>query len=444
VRRRLLAGAVPLGALAGALATIDVRLAGGVVVWAAALLLTTAFGVERLTEAGWLVAAILAPMNALRVTSFAALTDVVLVAAATGTIVTAIVVRRPIALRRPDRRLLTGLALIAISGLIGTVFAEHPEKSLLVMTKFVLAAAGSILVLALWSASADKLRRFCWAWLLGAVLSAAWAVSGHSPKIGGRPQGLATHPNHMGLVCVLGFGLTVGLASSTVGRQRLAAQVAVLPLVAGGLLSGSRAAVLGMIVVVPLWSVLSGRWALAWRFLLAGVVLVVALGLGLLHLPANNGATRLLGDRSSAESNAERVQDLQLSIDRFVRHPLTGEGFEFSQEAHNIYLQVLVAGGPVALLGLGLVVSSVLRPGLAIAGALRRARVSRNVLLPLGMVSGYVGYLVASMFQNVLWDRYLWLFIAAALSLMASAIQEHQTAGVGPLVPSRVDPGLRA
>jgi hypothetical protein len=52
------------------------------------------------------------------------------------------------------------------------------------------------------------------------------------------------------------------------------------------------------------------------------------------------------------------------------------------------------------------------------------------VALLVGTGSGLVGFLVASAFQNVVWDRYLWLYIAIILAATIDA-QDLRTAAGG-------------
>jgi hypothetical protein len=417
--------AVGLGCIAGAISTVDGRLGAGLGLGAIVLLIASACGIARLAESAWFAAAFFAPTNALRLVQSVTLADVALVVATVATVASATVAHRRVSLRPPDAGLLGGLMLFIAAGLIGTVFVGHPTESLVVMSKFLGASVGSLVAIAIWSPSAEKLRRFCWAWLAGAVLNVAWAASGHSPTVTQRPEGFTTHPNHLGTVCVLGFGLALGLAASASGRERTVARICLAMLALGVVLSGSRSAAVGLLFVVPFWSVLSSRWTLALRCLGCGALLAIALGSGVLQLPANNGAGRLLGGASSERSDSNRLQLLEDSVHQFTAHPVTGEGFGFPQLAHNIYFQGLIEGGPLALLGLALVAASVARPGLRVAAALRRGPVDRRLMLPLGMLSGYGGYLVISLFQNTIWDRYLWLFIAASLALTAT-LTEHE------------------
>lgn len=107
------------------------------------------------------------------------------------------------------------------------------------------------------------------------------------------------------------------------------------------------------------------------------------------------------------ESDLGRRQVAAEALEKIDKRPLTGEGFEFAQAAHNIYLQVLVVGGPLALLSFLAVSGLILRSGLR---ALQTARGTRNGPLLAGLAGGYAGYLASGAFDNILWDRYLWAY----------------------------------
>jgi O-antigen ligase len=318
---------------------------------------------------------------------------------------------------------LCGLAAIAVGGTVGTIFASEPMVSLLAIAKFVFGALGSVTVLALWAPTRDEVRALCGLWLAGATLSAGWALAISETTVG-RPAGLATHPNHLGIVCVLGLGLALGFALDQRRRTRLLAVLACPVLLVGLLASGSRAALLGVFIVVPAVAAFSQRVQVALASIAVGAIAAVGVFAGVLQLPADTGVGRLF-DASGAESNVGRIEHLERSVARYQRHPLTGEGFEFAQEAHNVYLQVLVGGGPLALGGLALV-------GLSVIAAVcrgtrgRSRRTLGDAALLAGMGGGYAGYLVAAAFQNILWDRYLWLYVALLLSLALRVATENR------------------
>ncbi|HVM02345.1 MAG TPA: O-antigen ligase family protein [Acidimicrobiales bacterium] len=412
--------------MAGCLVILDGRAAVAALVCLAGVGGVLVVGPERLGTVTWAATAFAAPLSGVRVWGVA-LSDVFLVAAVGLTLPSFAAGYRRLPLPvRPD--VFVGLATVACGGVIGTFFAAHPGASLAAMARFVLASAGSVAAVALWAPPPARLRWFCWLWLAGAVFNACWAIA-LGPVDGLRPAGLSTHPNHLGLVCMLGAALALGLALGGRRAARRVAAAALAPLVLALLASGSRAALVGLAVSVPVFAVLTRRLQVAVRALALTAVLGVAVLAGLAHVPEQSGLGRLVGDRTAAESDIERVEHLSRSLDRLERHPLTGEGFESSREAHNIYLQVAVAAGPLGVVGFAVVVRSVLR---ARAVVRRRAPVAGDRALLAGLVAGYAGYLVAGAFQNLLWDRYLWLYVSATLVLAATlADGEDRPAGPG-------------
>ncbi|HUR17784.1 MAG TPA: O-antigen ligase family protein [Acidimicrobiales bacterium] len=382
----------------------------------------------RLAVAAWAVAAFTVPLNGVRV-SILTLSDVLLIVAVAVTLPSLAADSRT-RTAGVSRGVFAGLGAIAFGGVIGTLFAADAGASLLTMSKFVLASAGSVLAVMLWAPSQERIRWFCHLWLLGAVFNAVWAIFiGRTP--GARPAGLSTHPNHLAMVCVLGVGLALGLALTGRRPLRGLALAALLPLSVALVLSGSRAAVVGCAVVVPSVAVLARRVQLAIRALFAVGVFALAVLAGFIRLPEETGLRRIIGDPTTIASDAERAEHLSQSLDRLNDHPLTGEGFQFAQEAHNIYLQVAVAAGPLGVLGLFLIAGAMLR---ASRGGLhaRAGPVSGDQALLAGLGGGYAGYLVAGAFQNVLWDRYLWFYVAAAVVLAQTAATETHEAGLAP------------
>lgn len=418
---------VAVGVAAGALVVTEPR---GAVLLAglAAGLATAAVVGSRASARGddvvglaWAATAFTAPFSGIRVASSMALSDVFL-AFAVAAMLASMALRRRWSLAATDDAVLVGLGTIVAGGLIGTAFAIHADASLLEIAKFLLASAGSILAARMWAPGAARIRWFCTLWLAGAVASALWALT-LSERIVGRPLGLTTHPNHLGLACLLAAAMALGFALGDRPRARRVALLSLVPLVGALVASGSRAALLGFFVMVPTVAALTHRIQLAMRAVAVAAVFAVAALAGVVDVPADTGLARFFGEAAS-ESNALRIEHLSTSIDRFERHPLTGEGFEFAQEAHNIYLQVLAAGGPLGLIGLVLVAGSILGSVRGGAGGSRSgARAVGDRALLAGMVGGYAGYLVVGLFQNILWDRYLWLYVAGALSLAASLRQ---------------------
>jgi O-antigen ligase len=418
---RQLAGAAVAGAfVATALAFRPVVVLGIGAVVAVAVLLYRVLDISgwRIAGAAWTGAAFTAPMNAVRLSSSVALCDVFLVIAVVAMVPSVALTRRA-SLRQDDAQVVVGLAVIAVGGLLGAIFSARPDISLIDTAKFVLAAGGSVVAVRLWDPDRRSVHWFCACWLAGAVVSALWALT-FSAKILGRPLGLATHPNHLAIVCLLGIAMCLGFALGDHPVAPRLCVVALLPLVAALVESGSRAALVGFLVMVPAVAALSRRVQLAVRAAAVVGIVGVAVLAGVVHFPADTGVARLFGGASTPGSNASRVEHLQRSLSRFERHPLTGEGFEFAQEAHNVYLQTLVAAGPLGLIGFVLAAASVLKAGSRRGLGGGRGRATGDRALLAGLTGGYLGYLVAGLFQNILWDRYLWLYVAAILSVAAN------------------------
>lgn len=417
---RHLAPAVAIGAGAGGIAVIDGPMTVLVVATALTLALFVVVGLRSLSVAAWGAAAFTAPLSGIRVSALA-LSDVAVIIAVGLTLASLVARRRPDATAIPAGPL-AGLGAIALGGVVATIHASDPSTGLAGVTTFVLGSAGPVVAMALWSPTRPQLRWFTSLWLAGAVTSALWAIL-VGPAVFGRRAGLTTHPNHLGIVCVLATGLALGMLVTRARQARAPALVALPPLLAALVLSGSRAAVVGVVAVVVAMAWLCRRFRLALRALAVVVAFgVIVLG-GLVEVPEQSGLGRLAGGRSSSESDTARAENLARSLERLERHPFTGEGFEFAEEAHNIYLQVAVAAGPLGVIGLVLVAGGVLRAIRLGAWSLRRpVRGDRALLAGLG--AGYTGYLVAGTFQNLLRDRYLWLYVAAALSLSSRLVDD--------------------
>lgn len=369
---------------------------------------------SRLAPLLWSAVAFTAPLQGVRVAPFLALSDVLLVAAL-ATIL-------PDVSRRSWRRVVPQGVMFAFvvlvgSGLVGTFFAPDVLASLANLAKIVLAAAGSVAAMALWGPGEALARRFAWLWFAGATASATLAAV-RPREFVGRALGLTTHPNHFGLVCLLGVGLGLGLVLSSRGGVRTATGACVLILIAGTGLSGSRAAILGLVVTIGTTALLARKFRVLAATGVGVIVAAMAVVAGIVRIPESNALSRLGGGGGSAASDAERITALSEALAQIARHPFTGEGFEFAQVAHSIYVQALVVGGPLALIGFLCVCGLILRTG-ARAATARRGQRDGPVLA--GLTAGYAGYLVSGAFDNILWDRYLWTYIGLLLALAASA-----------------------
>lgn len=336
------------------------------------------------------------------------------------------------AVRRPVDRtgyrwhlpVLVLVVLVVFGGLGGSFSAGDLNLSLVELARF---AASSMVVVALfwlWAPGRLMLTRLCWATVLGATVNAILGLV--LPKFGDRAVGLADHPNHLAMACSLAVGPTLGLMLIYSGHARrflLAACLAMLGLAI--VTSGSRAGLLAAGAAVACFLLVTRRWKLIGVGLVSVLVVAAGLYFKVFSIGELNAVNRLRGDRSSVESDRERLALAEETIASIAEHPITGSGFEAAKAAHSIYLQLWVSAGLLGLifaLGLGVVTLRILLD----------ARRSSD-LLTLGMACSYLGYLLAGAVSNILWDRYIWLHLAILVSLAATS------RGVGETSASKRD-----
>lgn len=185
---------------------------------------------------------------------------------------------------------------------------------------------------------------------------------------GGRTIGLQGNPVHVGPPVVAAFALLVGAFS----RRPVVAAVPLLSIVVAAQTSGSRSALLAL-VVVAFWAMSRLTW---WHR--AGLVLVVLVGLvagdALLALRGGSSISgRIAAPAVAGEGLGGRIEQWSLSRHAVIERPLVGWGpgsyrtatsqdrtLEVAQafgpdaisaDAHNLVVEVLVTTG---LAGLGL------------------------------------------------------------------------------------------
>lgn len=160
-----------------------------------------------------------------------------------------------------------------------------------------------------------------------------------------------------------------------------------------------------MLAVVVAFAVAIKAWRTSTLVGFLGLGALVAQDLVLSLLPPGSALYRLvLGDASSQQSDANRVDVLYTTFNSFLEKPFFGRGFANSLEAHNIYLQVATAAGLFGLLGFALILFTAIRPiFMPQLGSLRW------LALP------PVAYLVAGLVANTLWDRFVWVLVGLAV-----------------------------
>lgn len=411
-----------LGSSLPAMALLGAALAG-VCAWMAIYALDRGAGIATTSEATLAALAFLTlPLNGVRLSASASVGDAFLLVLAvpfvfrfaTGRVVGA----------QPWLLVAMGLVIAAVAG---QVMAGY-DLSLDVVPglQLVIAMAATPLLLAGASRKSAYRDAFVLCWLVGSSLAVAAALSDASglTSVGltvtgstwdSRFAGLTVHPNHLGLVAVMALPGSMWLIATGQTRFRVAlgcALAVLLPL--GVFVSGSRAALIALVVVVVLALPVVARargvrllvFAAAGAGLVAGLVLVLPASMGY-------GLARLLDVSASASANEDRLRDMTTSLLSFYdANLLIGAGFSTVKFANNLVLQTLQAGGLLAALGFTIY----------LAGAMARGLWTSRASQGLGavLVVALLGWLVDGMFQNILYDRFLFLPVALLVALPSS------------------------
>lgn len=320
---------------------------------------------------------------------------------------------------------LAAVSLITIGGTIGTLAVSSSElgASGEMLGRFVATSYGAVLLLICWRPGHEQITSFGWLWVVGAVGGAVVALSSGLP----RPAGLTPHPTHLAVISVVMVGVTFGLIASD--RRRIPL---VLGLGSSGLLlaavvaSGSRAA-LGAAVLVVLLVLIATRSRIAVTIALA--VIVASVGLAVLNLVGGtpewtpgssqgNAFERLFEERAELGRDREAFRDA--GWENFKSHPLTGVGFADATKPHNLLLQMASSAGLLGILGVLMLVALALR-GYVLA-VRRKLASPATWAMTAGLSAAVLGYVALNMFQNVIWDRTVWVAIALMSWSTAAAI----------------------
>ena len=254
-----------------------------------------------------------------------------------------------------------------------------------------------------------------------------------------RETGLTDHPNTLGLACTLAVPFAVHFISQS--RRRWLPCIALVLLCGGVVASGSRGAQIAFPAAVLVAILVSPHKKKVVGWLAATLTAAVLGGLTALTQLAPRVLDKLFRfdeSRGSLMSNDERTFLHAQAWNDFKHYPIFGIGIKHIGEAHNIYLQMMSAGG------------SVLVAGMLIYwfGTLRSCWLAKRSGEALGayLMSSVIASLVIGALENQLTDRFLYYTIGCAAALAATYRVEtlashppdrqtpadHVTAAVGP------------
>lgn len=381
--------------------------------FAALLAVILSFGPVQTATGILVLAMFLAPCNNVRpssAVSFVTMSDL-LFALGFGLLFPILMVRRI----NPPLIFLLGAVILIVTGILASLGSIHPGISLNHMTRLVVAALGLPVLFLLWRPSNKVVVWLASAYVLGQCLSVIDAVvSGAEPSTG-RYQGLSTHFNFFGLSALLAACLVPYVVAFIRPSWRWAAWAAGGVCLYGIWISGSRAALLVVVLIALLYPLVE-------RSVPAAGALAAAMGIGvllsgkLLNDSGSNALGRLQGDSTTSFSDDERTRALTESIKAFKAHPLLGTGFENPLAAHNIYLEIGVAVGVLGVIGYLFILGSTIAPLFTVPHPYHR------------LAYPALAYAIIGMITNALWDRFIWA--ALALTLIARFLPEDDDVGV--------------
>lgn len=253
------------------------------------------------------------------------------------------------------------------------------------------------------------------------------------PGEAARQVGLTDHPNTLSLTAVMVAPVIMARMKT---RQGLKVYGPVLALITFGILvSGARVGVGGLALAVVFTCLMDARFRSMVRSLRTRtIVLIVAVLVALATLLAvaifaspeseigklvPSSLSRLSPSENTTEiSDNERGSRLDDSIGFIEERPVLGYGFQWVEASHNTVLQLLMAGGILALVGFFLVLIGYLKIGFG----LRRHLTGDNRDLSIAVTISLLIYVISGVVINHIFERYL--YIPAGLILAIYLLQK--------------------
>jgi O-antigen ligase len=322
-----------------------------------------------------------------------------------------------------DRRVIipapyaAGALLLLLLGLLSVAMQPDPYISIPWVLRITFASIALPLGFLIWRPDLRELRLIAYAYLVGSVASVGNALM-VGPVDGNRYDGLTDHPNAFGLSMLMALSLVPFALRLTSQRRQWLVVLAAAICLYGMWISGSRAALVALVLLCLLYLVIeqsTGMLGLG----LAGVV-VVGLASSQLAADEDSAFGRLLGGTTAGASDKQRVKALDGGIENFLSNPYFGSGLEHIREAHNIYVQVAASLGIFALAGFLLMV-------VTLAFALFIAPRPRHLLGFPALAFAVVGPLT-----DILWDSLLWVLVPLALLAVPTASEQRAESTAEP------------
>lgn len=302
-----------------------------------------------------------------------------------------------------------------------------------IAARFVATLLGVPLLLGVLASSWHRVASLVNVWLVGVaincavallswlnVISAADIVGRDYVLLGGggadRLVGLTVHPTHLGTIAALALPVVfVRLA----GRVRPGDVLLALLFILGIMVSGTRAAVIG--AFAGLGAMLMFQRGLRIRGVtIAGVAALAAFVAGITNRALFSIVDRLAsGSTSATTSDVSRSQAFADTFHDIIERPVVGYGFEVVRGGHNLYLELAHAGGIVALAAFLYFAVGLLRSAQSLGKDTTLPDASRTTAI--GLTGAVVTWLTLSLFQNSVFDRFLYIPVGLLVALVINA-----------------------
>ena len=258
---------------------------------------------------------------------------------------------------------------------------------------------------------------------------------------GTRSSGLTIHPNYLALTCAIAIPLAF-LWINRPGRWRQAGVIAVAILLAGVFATGSRAGTVAAVLAV----IASSAFLPRLRRALPIILPVAGMGMVAVLMLTDVGGQVIdqvrLGSNNYTAQGSDLVRDraYDLAFDQFTARPISGVGLNVIQDAHNIYMQLLAAGGVIAMASFLVFIGGLARSTLATVRASTGA--TRDTAVALG-IAGTV-WLANGVYDSQLVDKYLYVVpgFIVALSYAVAATAPARVTREERALPQPPEPSL--
>jgi len=353
---------------------------------------------------------------------------------------------------------IVGVTLVVLAAALSATEARDPMSVVRFMARYLL---GLALLLALGRFLSDRVRlaRLETALVAGAVASVALAGLGFfvpqlgdlTVRYGDRAQALLNHPNQFAML--LTAMAPIALARALERPRRSWGWVAFVLVAAGVGLTGSKANLLLLVVVVPTFAILAAqllpgaRRRLGAAFAMSVGALAVG-GVAFAIVRAFNPRTlatleRLFLDPANTTTVSLRREMWGTAIQRAVEQPWFGVGADHSRfylahgHAHNVVIEFFLTLGVVGLVALAtllLAVGGIAAVSLVAAFARRRSPYPdrlRLIAYPLVLAT----YVVANQSSDSFGSStlpLLWIVVAMALAQLELADRGHRRRAAPP------------